>query len=355
MGKILSLAEIKKIDKSDMLNKLYEFPLQLKEALEIVRSSKILFTKRSFNKIVFTGVGGSAIGVELVRDYLAYKSKLPIIVSREYDIPSCVDGDTLVFVSSYSGNTEEAISVYKEARSTGACIIVISSGGKLKEYAEADNFTFIAVPGFLPPRCALGYSSIIPLCILSKIGLVGKVDSAIKEAVQVLESLRDKELKFNIKEKNNIAKYIAARLVGNLAVIYSASAHFGVAATRLRGQINENSKSLAMSHLFPEMNHNEISGWYHPRKLFKNLRVLMLRDKLVHQKTNKRMDLTRDMLKKDNIEVFEIWSRGSDLLGRIFSLLYIGDYISYYLAIYYGVDPTPTDRIDHIKDRLSRI
>jgi glucose/mannose-6-phosphate isomerase len=128
-----------------------------------------------------------------------------------------------------------------------------------------------------------------------------------------------------------------------------------VAATRLRGQLNENSKSLASSHLFPEMNHNEIVGWQNPKRLFKNFIVLMLRDKQMYPRVAKRMDITENILKKEDVAAVEIWSHGKDLLSRIFSLIYIGDFISYYLAILYGVDPTPVDKVTYLKKRLAEV
>jgi glucose/mannose-6-phosphate isomerase len=121
---------------------------------------------------------------------------------------------------------------------------------------------------------------------------------------------------------------------------------------RFRGQLAENSKALASSHVFPEMNHNEIVGWQNPKKLFKNFVVVMLRDKGMHPRIAKRMDITRDILKKEGVELIEICSAGEDLLSRIFSLIYIGDFISYYLAIRYGIDPMPVDRVTYLKKRL---
>ena len=130
--------------------------------------------------------------------------------------------------------------------------------------------------------------------------------------------------------------------------------HFDVAVTRLRGQLNENSKTLASSNLFPEMNHNEIVGWQNPEKLFKNFIVVMLRDKGMHPRVAKRMEIAGDILKQGGVAVIEIWSRGQDLLSRIFSLIYIGDFISFYLAILYGIDPTPVDRVTYLKNELAK-
>ena len=337
-----------------MLGLLLDFPLQCKAALDIALRVKIKFKKRGFLTIVFAGLGGSAIGADLVRSYLYFESKAPIMVLREYDLPGYLDSSTLVFIASYSGNTEETLSAYEQAREKGSTLIVISSGGKLKEYAQRDNITFIDIPKNLPPRCALGYLSIIPLCILSKLGVTGDVALEINQMINTLEELKEKSLKPVIGQRDNIAKVIASKLWNKFVVVYSASIHFDVCALRFRGQLAENSKSLCSSHVFPEMNHNEIVGWVHPKKLLKNFVAVMLRDKGLHPRTEKRMNITKDILKKEGVEVLEINSRGKGLLSRIFSLIYIGDFISLYLAILYGIDPTPVDRVTYLKNRLAK-
>ncbi|MFH1640394.1 MAG: bifunctional phosphoglucose/phosphomannose isomerase [Candidatus Omnitrophota bacterium] len=351
MTQSLNLKNIKKIDKSNMLDLLLDFPLQFKVAQDLAEKAGILFEKKDFKKVAFCGLGGSAIGADLVRSYLYFETKIPVTVIREYDLPGYVDDETLVFVSSYSGNTEETLSVYLQAKEKGCNIIAISSGGKLEEYAKRDNVSFVRIPKGSPPRCALGYLSIAPLCILVKLGLIKDQTSSIKQAVSVLEELR-KNINPGIGQKDNIAKHVAAKLLNKFTVIYAGSIHFDVAALRLRGQLNENSKSLASNHVFPEMNHNEIVGWQNPKKLFKNFVVVMLRDKDMHHRVAKRMDITREILKKEGISIIEIWSRGEGLLSRIFSLIYIGDFVSYYLAILYGIDPTPVDRVTYLKEQL---
>jgi glucose/mannose-6-phosphate isomerase len=167
--------------------------------------------------------------------------------------------------------------------------------------------------------------------------------------------LRNEKLNSRIGLKDNLAKFIATKLLNKFAVIYASSVHFDIAATRLREQLNENSKALASSHVFPEMNHNEIVGWQNPKKLFKDFLVLLLRDKEMHPRVAKRMEISKDMLKQEGVGVIEIWSSGEELLSRIFSLIYIGDFISYYLAILYGIDPTPVERVTYLKNKLAQI
>ncbi|MFH1458534.1 MAG: bifunctional phosphoglucose/phosphomannose isomerase [Candidatus Omnitrophota bacterium] len=354
MKKSLSQENIKKLDNSHMLGLLSDFPDQCNAAMALAQKASFLFEKRDFTKIVFAGMGGSAIGADLVRSYLYLESKIPITVLREYRLPAYVDKDTLVIVASYSGNTEETLSAYKQAREKGATLVVISSGGTLKEYASKDRVTFIEIPRNLPPRCSLGYLSIIPLCLLARLGKAQEPGAAISQMIKILEDLKNRYLNPGIAQKDNIAKTAALRLYNKLPFIYSSSVHFDVCAIRFRGQIAENAKALSSSHVFPEMNHNEIVGWENPKKQFKNFIVVMLRDQQMHARVGIRMDITASLIREEGVELIEIWSRGEGLLSRIFSLIYIGDFVSFYLAILYGIDPTPVDRVAYLKEQLAK-
>jgi glucose/mannose-6-phosphate isomerase len=349
----LSLAAIKKLDKSDMLSLLLDFPDQCRAAMDIAKKAKISIENKDFSKIVFAGLGGSAIGADLVKSYLYFKSRLVISVVREYELPAYVDNSTLVFISSYSGNTEETLAAYEEAKKKGASIIAVSSGGRLRESAQRDNFTFIGIPQGLPPRCSLGYLSIIPLVILTRLGLAEDISASVSSMIKTLENLK-KNLNPHVGQKDNLAKAVALRLYNKYAIIYSASVHFDICTIRMRGQLAENSKALSSSHVFPEMNHNEIVGWANPKKLFKDFVVVMLRDKGMHPRVLRRMEITEQILRKEKIQILDIWSRGEDLLSRIFSLIYIGDFVSYYLALLYAIDPTPVERVTYLKSELAK-
>lgn len=352
--KQLNAKTIKQVDKSGMLDLLLDFPAQCRTAFNIAQEAAIASDKKKFDKIVFAGLGGSAIGADLVKAYLYSESKIPVNVYREYTLPACVDDSTLVFILSYSGNTEEALSSYRQAKQEGSCVIAVSSGGKLKDYAKRDNTAFIQLPDNLPPRYALGYLSIVPLCVLSKLGLIKDASCGITDAINVLEGLRNKRLSPSIGPKDNVAKSVAQKLFNKFVIVYSASMHFDVCASRFRTQLSENSKTLASSHLFPEINHGEIVGWQNPGKLFKDFAVVFLRDEGMHPSVAKSMDIVKDILREEGINAIEVWSQGKTLLSRILSLIYTGDFISYYLAILYGIDPEPVERITYLKSRLAK-
>jgi glucose/mannose-6-phosphate isomerase len=346
---------IKKLDKSGMLSLLEDFPSHCRASIDIVAKTPLLCDKKEFKNIVFAGLGGSAIGADLLRAFLMQKCRLPIAVIREYELPAYVDSASLVCVISYSGNTEETLSAYAAARRQGATVIVVTSGGTLKEHAGRDKVTCVQVPGGLPPRCSLGYQSSILLCMLTKLGLIENTEASVAQMAGLLEEMYRNQLAPRVGQKDNVAKYIAAKLYNKFTVVYSASVHFDAVATRWRGQLAENAKALASSHFFPEMNHNEIMGWQHPGKLFKDFAVVMLRDKGMHPRVAARMDITKEIIEKEGSEVLEVWSRGENLLSRIFSLIYIGDFVSFYLAILYGTDPTPVERIMYLKSRLAKV
>jgi len=349
----LTLEGIKSIDKSNMLDLLLGFPQQCQDAYRIGLEAAYAFEKKPYKAIVFAGVGGSGIGADIVRAYVYSKAKIPVAVCREYILPAYVDEATCVFILSYSGNSQEAISAYAQARTKRALVIVLSSGGLLEQFAMRDGIKYIKIPSGLPPRYAIGYLSIIPLCILERFGLIQGISDAIRSTIKTLKQLSAGMLGPAVRGNNNIAKRAASKLLNKLVVVYTSSLNFDAVADRLRAQINENAKALASSNVFPEFGHNEIMGWQNPKKIFKDVVVLFFRDAQCHKQVAKSMDVARELLKKEGIAVLEVWSHGDDLLSRIFSLLYIGDFISFYLAILYKTDPAPTERITYLKKKLS--
>ena len=351
--KILNNTLIKKIDQENMLDLLMSFPKQCERAILIGKIVSIPQKyKRNYKNIVFLGLGGSAIGADLIRSFLIDECKYPIHVVRDYTIPKFVDKDSLVFASSYSGNTEETLSMYKNARKRKTNIIIITSGGKLKNLAKRNRNLLVTIPKGFPPRCALGYSFIPALMILSRLKIIKEKTNDIKDSVSNLKRL----LRNNVgpDAKHNISKRIASNIYGKFPVIYSATKYMDIVAVRWRSQIAENSKALSSMHTYPEMNHNEIVGWYHPYALLKKFVVITLKDKIDNPRVKKRMDICGSIFKKSKFETIEISSKGKSLLSRMLSLIYIGDFVSFYLSLLYNVDPTPVERIIYLKGQLAK-
>ncbi len=346
---------IKKIDKSDMMRLIMDFPKQCRHAFEIGRKFSVpqSYVNRGYKNIVFSGLGGSAIGADLLRSYLCDEIKVPIFVNRDYTLPNFVDRDTLFFACSYSGDTEETLASYEEAKKRGAAMVAISSGGKLETLAKQENMPFISIPKGYPPRTALGYAFFPWLVALAKFGFVSDKSADIEDAISNMEQIRDGALNPGIKTAKNPAKKLAGALKGKYPVLYAANKHFDSVITRFRGQIAENSKSLSSTHVFPEMNHNETVGWENPKKLLKDFVVLFLRDESEHPRVAKRMEITEGIIRKKS-KVIEVRSKGRSLLSRMFYLIYTGDFTSYYLAILNRRDPTPVEMVTFLKGELAK-
>lgn len=343
-----------KYDRSNMMGLIASFPRQCRVAKKIGSAFCLPRSyKRRYENIVCTGLGGSAIGADIVRSYILDSARAPLVVNRGYLLPAFVGARSLVIVSSYSGDTEETISAYKDARRRGAAIVAITSGGSLRRMAESDGFPVLVIPGGLPPRAALGYSSITLLITLAKAGIVKDQSVPIDEAIEVMGRLQDEEIGFGVPQNNNAAKKIAARLANRFPVIYGAQDRIDAVVTRWRGQLAENAKTLGSSHLFPEMNHNEIVGWDHPAAILKDCEVVILRDGGDHPRVARRMDITEKLLRSRCAGITEVRSSGRGLLARIFSLVYTGDYVSFYLAMLNRCDPTPVERIAYLKKQLA--
>ena len=356
MNELDNFKSIEKYDESSMLELIESFPDQCQDAVRIGDEFELPQDfKRSYKNIVFTGLGGSAIGADLVRSYIVEDAQIPVLVNRNYTLPNFVTEDTLVIVSSYSGNTEETLSAYGEAVSRGSSIIAITSGGKLGKMVKDAGLPCLTIPEGFPPRCALGYSFFPLLILLAKIGIIKDQAGYIDDAIRNLRRLKELKIGYKVSRKNNPAKKMASEIFGKFPVIYGGQDHVDAVVVRWRGQLAENSKTLSSGHLFPEMNHNEIVGWENPKKVLKDSVAVMLRDSGDHPRISKRMDATRNLLKKGKIKVLEVSSSGKELLARIFSLVYMGDFVSFYLAILNGIDPTPVEKITYLKKELAKV
>lgn len=347
--------KIKDLDRSNMLDSLLSLDEQCRRAKDIGATFDITsISGDGVRNIVFTGLGGSAIGADVIRSYTAEEIKVPIIVNRNYTLPNFIDRNTLLFASSYSGNTEETLGAYEKAKEKRARMVAISSNGTLEKLAKEDNVPLIKMPGGFSPRCALAYSFIPPLFILCKLGFIGDKGKEVGEVAEVLSELKN-ELGLESPVEANIAKRIALTLHRKFPIVYGGDDHIDVAIRRWRGELAENSKHLASSHVFPEMNHNEIVGWDHPAELMSEFVVIFLRDSGDHKRVAMRMDITKEILSKKGINIVEVFSKGKRLLSRMMSLIYIGDMASFYLAILNGVDPTPVDSVTYLKKQLAKV
>lgn len=349
----MTFEEIFSVDTSNMYNLIKQFPAQVKEAVAIGNSVNLKPKGRGIENVVLCGLGGSAIGGDLLRNYLAGELPFPFLVNRTYTLPRFVGPKSLVIISSYSGNTEETNAAHREALKRRARVLCISSNGATEKLARARKTPLIKIPGGLPPRAALGYSFFPLLIALNKIGLIKSKQRDIKETLAMLE---EKAVQYGTPDPStNRALELAELLRGRIGVVYSSTERFEAINTRWRGQVAENGKSLLFGHVLPEMNHNELVGWKVLAEEMRNLQVFFLRDKDDHRRIAYRMDITKQIIAEHTSRIAEVWSDGTSLLTRMFSLVYLGDWMSFYLAILNAQDPTPVQVIDHLKLELAKL
>ncbi len=341
-----------KLDPANMILQLHGLPQQCLNAWDKAAQFNLPHDYSDIDKLIVAGMGGSAIGGDLIQNINTAAGKPVIFVNRDYGLPHFVDSKTLVIFSSYSGNTEETLSAFDAAQGINCKKLVITTGGKLKNNADKDQVPVFHIDHISPPRAALGYSFITLTAFLRNLGFLEGISIDIHAAVQLLESMLSEELSEVVPTDSNPAKKLAIGLYGKVPVIYGAEALSGV-ARRWKTQMNENGKTSSFTELFPELNHNAIVGYRFPSKLASEISVVFLSCPSLHRRILKRYQITGEVLEQDNIEHQVINSKGKDILSQILSLIYYGDWTSYYLAILNGIDPTPVSSIDYLKKRLA--
>ncbi|MDH7477077.1 MAG: bifunctional phosphoglucose/phosphomannose isomerase [Candidatus Bathyarchaeota archaeon] len=345
-----NIERIGKIDKSNMLSFCVNASKHYEEAAKIARKFSISYPKPQ--KIIVAGMGGSAIGGELLKDWARDKALVPIEVERDYSLPAYADKNTLVFVVSYSGETEETLSVFVEAIKKECMIVCVSSGGKLYGYAEKFGLPFIRVHSGIPPRAALPYLFTPLLIVLEKFGLVSNVEIEISEAINTLKRVGSE----NSPEKPsriNFSKTLALNVNGTVPIVYGFGFYRAV-AQRFKQQFNENSKIPSKWEFLPELNHNEIVGWEKAGKMAKNFSAIFLRDEEEPKEIRERIEATKELMRKEKLKVFEVWSVGKSKLAKMLSTICIGDFTSVYLALLRGIDPTPVKTIALLKEKMKQ-
>jgi len=318
------------LDSQNMLKVIKDFPKQCREALNLPRGISV---SGQIDNIVITGMGGSAIGGDLLKIYLS-DSDIPVHVNRDYKLPRFVNENSLVFAVSYSGNTEETLSSLEDAKSKNAKIIGITSGGKLSDECEK----VITIPSGLQPRAALGYSFFPMLGVLHNTNIIRVKNDDLNEMMDILKQT-DKFI--------DHGEELSKKLQDKIPIIYASEA-LGAVAFRWKTQINENAKIAACYNVFSEMNHNEIAGY---KGMDRKFIAIIIKDKYDNDRIKKRMDICKALMEM-TVDVEEIETQGESLLARMFSTIYLGDFVSYYLALLNRVDPSPVEIIEELKKKL---
>lgn len=322
-----------------------QFANYLEESIGIGEKSVINQPSQPITNVLISGLGGSGIGGSLACSLLADKINVPMYVNNDYSLPAYVNENTLLIISSYSGNTEETLEALEVGSQKNAKIVCITTeNGKIAKLAREREYDLIVIPGGNPPRACLNYSFPQIFFILNQLDLIDETPiQKLRTAIPFLEEETE-----SIKKQ---AKEIAEQLFGKLPVIYS-DARIGSVAVRFRQQLNENSKILAWHHLIPEMNHNELVGWTTENQ---NLAVLFLRNEDDFHRNQTRMEINKKIIENYTDCIIEIWSKGDDLIQKSLYLVLLTDWISFELAELRGADAVEVKVIDYLKGELSKV
>jgi len=299
------------------------------------------------SNIIISGLGGSAISADLIKNYLGSEIEIPIIVNRNYNLPKFAGKNTLFIASSYSGNTEETISALKQAIEIGCKIVCITTGGEVEAIAKSKKLNCVKVkPGF-QPRYSLGLSFFSLLKVFQELKLIPDQTEIVENVVRLW---KHKGIEYSKEE--NFAYTFAESLVGFIPVIYSVADSTAAVGYRFKCQLNENSKLHAFHNEIPEMNHNEIIGWESYQEKVFHAKIINIIDYTYHPQIQKRFDILKDIFSKSEVEILNLKSNEDLYKVRLLDLIYLVDWISYYVGVLRGYDPSEIDNIYTLKDRL---
>ena len=343
----------RELDTSDMLSRVLEMDRQAEDAWKIATELEAPAEYRAARQVLVLGMGGSAIGGDLVRTLGAQYAQVPVLVSREYELPAWVGAETLVIASSYSGNTEETISATEQALAVGARVIGITTGGRLAQLAEQHGFPVARFSYEAQPRAALGYSLFLLLGLLTSLEYLSDLDLKTDEA---LGAIRDQTRTCHPDSPTSLnpAKELATAIHGSLAVVYGGGILAEV-ARRWKGQFNENAKQWAFFEQFPELNHNAVIGYEHPAALDQKIVSLILSSVLNHPRIRLRERLTSQILRRSGVRNRVLRAEGQGALAQVCHMIVWGDFVTYYLALLNGADPTTIENIDYLKTELAKV
>jgi glucose/mannose-6-phosphate isomerase len=330
-----------KPDVDNMRQVILQVPEQIEAGYRLAEALDLSKASGKYNSVIIAGMGGSAISGLLLQSYLS-DQQLRINVVQDYSLPLWADKQTLVIASSYSGNTEETLSTYKEARRKGCDVIAVTTGGKLEEYANVSKLIVVTLPPGYQPRAAVSFQFFSILRILERLRLV---ESKAKDVIRLKEELKSQ---LQGLERNSIL--LSEKLVHKTPLVYTGK-RFEAIGYRWKCQFNENSKVMAFNNVFPEMNHNEVEGF---ENLIAGYYSIILKFDEDHRRIQKRMALSKEIMLKKGVSATEIGIHGSSLLSKMFSAIILGDLTSYYLALRLRKNPTEVSLIADFKEKLGQ-
>lgn len=346
------LERIRQIDSLGMLAEIDGLPGQLARAYQMGLHAGFLKETWHVKQVVIAGMGGSAIGADLLSAYAADVCPVPVIVHRDYGLPAHARGEkTLVICSSHSGNTEETLDSFETARRNGCHVLVVSTGGELSVRAAREKVPVITFEHAGQPRAAVGYSFGILLAVFVRLGLIPDQSDEIQKAAAAMQELQAL-IKPEVPAAENPAKRYAGQLIGRWVTVFGAG-RLAPVARRIKGQINELAKAGASFEILPEANHNALAGTQNPPDLLQpRLMNIFLRAPSDHPRNALRTNLTKQAYMLEGLNTDFLDARGDCPLAHMWTLILFGDTMAFYLAIACGVDPTPVQALVTFKDSL---
>ncbi len=353
--------KIQEFDKSDMFSVLANTPLDFKKSVDQYKDIRINCDVNQIDNILLCGMGGSAIAGEIIASLynsgVLCTKKSPFEINRHYTLPKYVSDRTLVILSSYSGNTEEILEAAQEAKELTKNIVCISAGGKLTEFAKANGYPLIVLPGGYQPRCAFYFPAVALLFMLQNSGFILKSHITPEVLYEIANGFSDFKESIITTDSENVNPVIelAEELQGKTVILYAESGIMGAISQRVQQQIQENSKNLVYRNLLPEMNHNEINSWLHPKESLSDKSIVMLRDNIEeHKRVGLRFEALQQIFDKKGISNVFVDLYADSVLEQTFGIIYLWDWVSYFLAIFNEIDPTEIPDIIFLKDYLSQ-
>ena len=347
---IESVERIRAADPGNMLDRIKDLATQVRDAYSLASRATLPPAYADVRNVTVSGMGGSAIGGEIASALLADELAVPMVVHRDYGLPKYVGRDSLVIASSYSGNTEETLAAFDVAQRRGAKVLILTTGGRIAELGRAAGYPIVTFSYKAQPRAALGYSLGLVLGCLVKLGFVRDLSADIDGALADLAKLEERVHEGG---KSNDAKRLAVDLYGRVPFAYGAGV-MGVMARRVKGQWNENAKNWSAFDVMSELNHNAVVGFPNPAGARDLLTVLLLRSDRDNPRHKIRFDVTKDLLDRAGIPSVTLKFSGQNMLSEVLQMTMFTDYVTFYLALLNGADPSEVRSIDHLKDRLSK-
>lgn len=349
------ISAVKTQDPLNVLGSIELLPKQCEQAWNEVNELEIPQEYQKINKIVFSAMGGSALGAYIIKDLFFDKLKYPFEIINDYSLPNFVDKSTLVVLASYSGTTEETINCAYQSIKNGYKSFILSTGGELTKLAKQHKIpSYIFKPTFNPsnqPRLGTGYSVFGQIALLNKLSVLNLCQDEVSETINILEK-NNKLYGLGVAVSKNPAKKLALNLINKIPIIVMAEHLIGVGRV-VRNQLHESAKNFADYYPIPELNHHLMEALRFPKSNQKNLVFLFLISNLYRNKILKRFDITVEVVKKNGLKVYNFRPYSKNKLTQVFETVHFGAYMNYYLGMLNGVDPSKIPWVDYFKKRLS--